>query len=189
MRLAVRPYHQDALLNNTSIHLTIPENNALLGLRRPTVNDYAHPLSEKHRSMYGKLSPIIGSICLVTSLLTMKGEIIIQSCELTIANYRHNLFQMMDFNSTASAYTAPLRSMWNPVYNIPPTQNTRHRPTCQLSIFYNSKPSHRNLRPRRLKPPPFDHRRKILCSLKGFHIRGKRKRHALCVIRQKWKSM
>ena len=23
----------------------------------------------------------------------------------------------------------------------------------------------------------------------GFHIRGKRKRHALCVIRQKWKSM
>ena len=27
-------------------------------------------------------------------------------------------------------------------------------------------------------------------SLKlGFHIRGKRKRHALCVIRKKWKSM
>ena len=23
----------------------------------------------------------------------------------------------------------------------------------------------------------------------GFHIRGKRKRHALCVIRQKWQSM
>ena len=59
-------YQQDALLNNTSIHLTIPEYNALLGLRRPTVDDYAHPLSEKHRSMFCKLSPIIVSMCLVT---------------------------------------------------------------------------------------------------------------------------
>ena len=32
--------------------------------------------------------------------------------------------------------------------------------------------------------------RKGKCVLKlGFHIRGKRKRHALCVIRPKWKSM
>ena len=41
---------------------------------------------------------------------------------------------------------------------------------CQLSVFWTESPSfssHRNLRPRRLKSPYFEHRRKSRCA--GHH--------------------